>query len=289
MRHRTERRQRPYAAIPNAAMRDESLSIDARGMLALLMTYADEWVFQRTHLMQVAKVGRDKFQKIMRELKEAGYVRRVPTRDDDGKVSGSAWVIADEPDQPVEGETDRQPELPVVGATEGLKNRQPEKPTAGKSGPLRRPNLKKKKRKENAGARDVAPSAFERFWRVFPRVKDRITSERVFLEAVKSGVDPEYIVSAASEYRAEKKGEAGQFLCPSDVWLSEKRWEKQCGETGGATAKEARGNDMVEFWAQKINLGKFVTPSAITCGMAREMLRRELVSEEQLRARGVST
>ena len=96
MRHRSNRANRRYASIPNAAMRDEHLSIEARGLLALLMTYTDTWTFRRSHLMQVAGVGRDKFQRLMRELIEAGYVRRVPVREDGGNVCGSEGLITEE-------------------------------------------------------------------------------------------------------------------------------------------------------------------------------------------------
>lgn len=131
MRHRSNRPHRTYAAIPNTALRDEKLSIEARGMLALLMTYSDDWTFNRDHLMKVAGIGRDKFQRIMRELMDAGYVRRQAVRGSEGKVAGSTWIIADDPNH-------RQPENPSLG-----EHRQPEKPTAGFSGPLRRSKEKK--------------------------------------------------------------------------------------------------------------------------------------------------
>lgn len=148
MRHRSNRPNRKYASIPNAAMRDEHLSIEARGMLALLMTYSDTWTFRRSHLMQVAGVGRDKFQRLMRELIEAGYVRRVPVREDGGKVRGSEWLITDEPD--------REPDNQAVGSTESLKNRSPVSPATGKSGPLRRSSNKKIK-----GGKVTPPPSFE--------------------------------------------------------------------------------------------------------------------------------
>lgn len=144
MRHRTTRPDRKYAAIPNEAMRDERLSIEARGLLALLMTYSDDWVFRRDHLMTVAGIGRDKFQNLMRELTEAGYVRRVSVRGEGGKLSGSQWQINDEPD--------RGPESQAVGSTEGLKNRPPVTPAAGKSGPLRRSTGKKTNLEEGTKA-----------------------------------------------------------------------------------------------------------------------------------------
>ena len=123
MRHRSTRPNRQHAAIPNSAMRDERLSIEARGMLALLMTYADDWTFKRCHLMKVAQIKRDKFQRIMRELIEAGYVEREALRAEGGKVAGSTWVIMDTPGNEPEPSSDQW--------KADLFHRQPAEPTTG--------------------------------------------------------------------------------------------------------------------------------------------------------------
>lgn len=126
MRERSSRPGRLYAAIPNEAMRDKSLSIEARGLLALLMTYSDDWVFIKEHLQDITGMGRDKFERTMGELVKSGYVERVLTREEEtGKLLGSTWIIRD----------DRGPENQGVGVTEALKNRPPAEPTPGKSAP----------------------------------------------------------------------------------------------------------------------------------------------------------
>lgn len=281
MRHRSTRPKREYAVVPNAAMRDDDLSIEARGMLALLMTYSDEWIFQRNHLMQVACVGRDRFQRIMRELIDAGYVSREAMREIDGRVSGSTWVINDAPD--------REPENPAVGDTEGLNNRQPGLPTAGFSGPIRRTTLKEDQNKEaraRARKRKVALTAFEEFWSAHPRVGSREATECAFEEAVRDGVDPAVIVAAAKRYRAEKGHEPKRYLCASEDWVKQRRWQDAC--TLGPSCAQPKPRDAAELWARTLNEGGFIPPSAISCGLGREMIRRGLVTEAELRSAGVS-
>lgn len=137
MRERSSRPGRLYAAIPNGAMRDSSISIEARGMLALLMTYADDWVFRRDHLQEVSGLGRDKFERVMGELRAAGYVELQQMREQgSGRLLGSTWVIRDH----------RDPEKPGVGVTEALKNRDPAEPTPGESAPIRRTTLQEEKK-----------------------------------------------------------------------------------------------------------------------------------------------
>lgn len=177
MRQRSRRQGRAYAAIPNAAMRDERISIEARGLLALLMTYADDWTFVVDHLQQVAGCGRDKMRGMLKELEAAGYVIRQVLRGEGGHLAGTEWMIVDDPaaaahgvvrdeepqdagEQDRSGAVHRPPENPSIGATDPLKNRPPVEPTAGKSAPIRRTTGKntksKKEEAEEEGARATA-------------------------------------------------------------------------------------------------------------------------------------
>ncbi|WP_411956863.1 hypothetical protein [Paracoccus homiensis] len=168
MRQRSRRPDRKYAAIPNSAMRDPSISIAGRGLLALLMTYSDDWVFLVPKLQEICGVGRDKMRAMLSELEEAGYLVREAVRGDGGQLSGSTWVILDEPiggsfgggsegsqqdDVPMNDH--RPPKNPAVGDTAPLKTRPPVEPTAGKSVPIRKPTCKKTNPKN-------APSGCER-------------------------------------------------------------------------------------------------------------------------------
>ncbi len=76
-------------------------------MLALLMTHRDDYQFRAEVLQKQAGIGRDKFQKIMRELMTCGYVKRQALRGESGMVAGSESVILDDPHRP--------PESPAVG------------------------------------------------------------------------------------------------------------------------------------------------------------------------------
>jgi len=131
MRERSTRPDRKYAAIPNEAMRDKRLSIEARGLLAMLMTYADDWQFNRDHLMEMVGMGKDRFGRVMGELITSGYVERVYTRDSAGQLLGKSWVIRDDA-------TDVR-ETRTMDATDVRENRRPGNPTSGKSANIRKP------------------------------------------------------------------------------------------------------------------------------------------------------
>lgn len=280
MRHRSARRDRQYAAIPNAAMRDNELSIEARGMLALLMTYADNWSFNRDHLMKVAQIGRDKFQRIMRELIAAGYVSREAMRGEGGQVSGSTWFIHDDPD--------RQPENPSVGDTEGLKNRQPEKPTDGFSGPLRRPTDKKTKREEcvHTILKDEIPDGFEKFFKVHPRPRDRDRCLELTKAAIADGISITWIIQSAERYRAENKGNSPMYIAYADNWLDQKRWQ-EFPMTSPIVATNHGESGIAAFWAEKVRNRAYVPSNAINASLAQIMIRDQLVTPDELRAAGI--
>lgn len=321
MRQRSRRPRRAYAAIPNAAMRDKRISIDARGLLALLMTYSDDWEFFFDHLQDVTCCGRDKLRGLLRELEAAGYVVRELKRGDSGRLKGSEWVIVDDPFDTSSCPTDqsaaqdevsdhasddcsRPPENPSLG-TDPLKNRPPEKPTAGKSAPIRIPTGKKTKREEprkppagisgdDGGGMPSAsdwPAAFEKFWGVYPNPVEREHTLRAFESVLEDGAaSPEELIEAALAYARSRHVERGYGMKPAN-WLSRGAWrdEWEPGEKARAlsASKPVDLDALAAVWAPAVREGKTYAATAITAGLARHMVGAGLVTDEQLRRIGV--
>jgi hypothetical protein len=232
MRERSHRPDRKYAAIPNDAMRNKDISMDARGLLALMMTYSDDWHFHRDFLMEITGFGRDRFQNAMRELSAAGYVELVPIRNDGGHMAGTTWIIRDDPTE----------SLKIRSSAESLKNRQPVKPTAGETVPLRRPTGKKTNREEDQTSLPLeadmgnptseAPPAekpkddsFVRFWAVYPKKAGKPAAQKAWAKAI-TKADPEAIIFAASRY-AETETVARGFAKHPQGWLNDERWNDE--------------------------------------------------------------
>lgn len=238
MRERSSRPNRAYAAIPNAAMRNTAISMEARGLLALLMTYADSWVFRRDHLMEVTGWGRDKFSKHMGELREAGYVELVQDRTEGGQLLGTTWVIKDE--------TDRETENQGLGDTESLKNRPPAKPTSGESAPIRRTRSQEDQQEESPippkGAGDLfsasgdpveektEPDRFDEFWKVYPKKSAKPEARRAWAKAIKRA-PAQTIIDGARRYAHwlanPAKGEFRPTTKHPQGWLNADRWDDE--------------------------------------------------------------
>ncbi|HHT7172110.1 TPA: DnaD domain protein [Bacillus cereus] len=86
-----------YSVVNNTGLRDERLSWKAKGILAYILTLPDDWVFYREELATHAKDGLDSLRSGMKELKEYGYLQRLPIRSDNNKIVSWETVIHEVP------------------------------------------------------------------------------------------------------------------------------------------------------------------------------------------------
>jgi hypothetical protein len=107
----TIRHRGGFTTIPNAAIGDRRISIEARGLLVLLRSHSCGWRFRFDNIAEQCGVGRDKLQRMIRELKEHGYLIVQPRQDAQGRVNGQDWITEVEPH--------RLPEKPSDGSTVG--------------------------------------------------------------------------------------------------------------------------------------------------------------------------
>ena len=68
---------------------------------------------------------------------------------------------------------------------------------------------------------------FAAFWTAYPRKIAKKAARKKFDAAVKSGVDPSEIVSAAEDYAKAKAGEDAKYIAYPTTWLNQGRWEDE--------------------------------------------------------------
>lgn len=73
-----------YFAASNIPFNDERLSWEARGVMGYLLSKPDNWTISRTDLIKRSDAGRDKVQRILKELETCGYVERTRCQRHDG-------------------------------------------------------------------------------------------------------------------------------------------------------------------------------------------------------------
>jgi hypothetical protein len=120
-----------FAALPNAIWEDRRTSVEAKGVLGYLLSRPHNWNVRLEQVGRVLDIGKDKLQRIFRELIAAGYVTREQTRDEStGSFGAIEYVVKDvpapvaplpQPEKPVPA--DPQPENPQPVNTAAYKER----------------------------------------------------------------------------------------------------------------------------------------------------------------------
>lgn len=89
-----------YSTVPNRILEDHRLSMEARWLLAYLLSKPDNWTVVVKDICNRGGCGRDKARRMLAELVDIGYAEREQQREG-GKFSSSDLVIFDEPTVPL--------------------------------------------------------------------------------------------------------------------------------------------------------------------------------------------
>lgn len=78
-------------------MRDKSLTLKAKGLLALIMSLPDDWEFTIDGLSSITKEGKTALYSAINELKDLRYCKVVVSRNTKGMIEGNDYTFFEEP------------------------------------------------------------------------------------------------------------------------------------------------------------------------------------------------
>jgi len=220
----------------------------------------------------------------LRKLEDAGLVQRVRRIDPRTKKQlntfyrlsfDSDFSVSQDDTRPV---SQTEPEPCLKSAESRVSNCD--------TNPVREPG---KEPVRSAGADQHTDSAFDEFWKIYPRPRDREKSGQLFSEALKAGADPAIIIAGAKNYAAEnaeniRKG-SKQFMCFSDNWLRARRWNDHAS---APTKSQLNAEDVSEQVAKQIRDRKPWVISTISAHRARQLVATGHVTEAECKAAGVA-
>lgn len=96
-----------YTVMSNHHLKNENISLKAKGLLSVILSLPDEWNYTLKGLASICKEGIDSVRNGINELEKAGYIQRNRLRSDTGKFADIEYVIYE---QPLE-KSENQPEL----------------------------------------------------------------------------------------------------------------------------------------------------------------------------------
>lgn len=235
-------RKKGYVVLFRDVAQDARLTLEARGLFALMVSLPENWEYTVSGLASKAGCGKDKIRRLLKELQEVGYLIREQSHDAGGKFAANVYILQDEAPlsgNTVNGET-RQREKPSTSKpltdSAALKNKE-EKNKEIKDppkAPQGAANAEKAKRsRKPKAAPDWKPERFEGFWRLYPVKKSKQAAIRAWdslrpddkLIAVMGRALQRQMSSP--EWRRKIREEAGQGIPYPATWLNGRRWEDE--------------------------------------------------------------
>lgn len=202
---------------------DLSLTWDARGLLIFLLGKPDHWKVSVAHLVKqtassAKPVGKKRIYSMLKELEDAGYVRRESVRSESGKFDGIDYVVSEHPvEDPLtpEGETDEPddperhtperhtPERHAVKETlvsiEGLSRTDNQANTDGSKTHVTSDD---DTRVQHEGSSDYTDE-FEQAWKEYPKrsgANNKRAAFKAWSARIRSGVAAEQMLSGVRAY-----------------------------------------------------------------------------------------
>jgi hypothetical protein len=195
-----------FTQIPNDWVRDDRLTLEARGLLAQIMSHRPGWNLSIKSLAGRNHVGRDKVKRILDELLKFGYLERSEKQghDERGHLAGYDYYTRDP-----QGVT-QEPCKAEPTQAEPVKAEKPPKKTIPKEDNKLEKTIEIEK-------------GFSQFWAVYPKKHDKPLALRSFQKAL-DRTTVEVIISAAERYRDDPNRE-GLFTKNPSTWLNADAWE----------------------------------------------------------------
>jgi len=213
-----------YTILDNSIF-DSGLPADSIGLFAYLMSKPDSWVIRKTHLMKVFGYGREKLMRMLRDLRQAGYLEIQAAHDETGHLAGSEYILLETP-------------------RDGLPDSRG-KPTVEKPDPLvNTDNLVNTDKNIMVESFDLA---FETFWKAYPKKVKKQPARKAFEKAAKpivkaNGGDytpQSFALVLCNDINTRMlrdrnwmrvAGKTSQFVPDPTTYLNQARWEDEIQE-----------------------------------------------------------
>ena len=90
-------KSKDYTTICNRIFKDRRLSLKAKGLLAMLLSFSDHWELSIKGLIVILKEGESAIRSTINELIENGYVERERVKNEKGVIIGINYTVFESP------------------------------------------------------------------------------------------------------------------------------------------------------------------------------------------------
>lgn len=212
-----------FTILSNDFLRDEKLSLKAKGLLAYILSLPDDWKIYFEEVEKHHSDGVRGVRSAWKNLEEQGYARTVKVKEK-GRIKEWAKEVADFkfPDsgfvhvENVDVEILHVENSPLLNTNK----QSTDKPTTNST-------------KDNNADNNADKSAefdlekrFEALWKLYPRkAGNKQKAKAAYKKAVKSGVDDKTIKQGILNLIAEKR--ETRFIPHGQTWFCNERWNDE--------------------------------------------------------------
>ena len=93
-------RTRDYTVMSNHHLKDTALSLKAKGLLSMFLSFPDDWNYSTRGLAAICKEGVEAIGNTIKELEKAGYIVRRQLRGANGRITDTEYIIYERPHEP---------------------------------------------------------------------------------------------------------------------------------------------------------------------------------------------
>ena len=93
-------RTKDYTVMSNYHLKDTALSLKAKGLLSMFLSFPDDWNYTTRGLASICKEGVEAIGNTIKELEKAGYIVRRQLRGANGRITDTEYVIYEKPQPP---------------------------------------------------------------------------------------------------------------------------------------------------------------------------------------------
>lgn len=93
-----EKHDKEFTIIKNSTLREKGLSLRARGLLAYMLSFCDEWEFSVRSLANGTGESEYCVKKVLAELEKAGFFSRRLVRDERGRIKSGEYTVQEKRD-----------------------------------------------------------------------------------------------------------------------------------------------------------------------------------------------
>lgn len=249
-----------YTVMANHHLRDERLSLKAKGLLSMLLSLPDDWEISIRGLASIVTDGVGAVQTGINELIEAGYIVRRRQHAESGAFAGFEYIIHEIPpctenpytanpytgkpytENPAQSSKDKLSTIPPIVPHEGDGGPLPEG-EAREGGDVSESNTPpKRKRRATKSAPDYRPDTFARFWAAYPRGEDKQGAIAAWDELKPDDATLQAMSRALVRQRASEEWQRGIGIPYAVRWLRRRRWEDEI--KAPAPPPERAGGDL---------------------------------------------